>query len=521
MKILDPIHKHIHFSKEEEPFISAAALQRLRHIRQLGFAEFAFPGATHSRFLHSLGAAHLAGRAFDSLDFQGLLSLEKQKSFRRLIRLAALLHDIGHGPFSHISEMLFPPLKDLQIPFSLKDKKQAGKNFDKAALRDSVSPDSVPQDSVPPDHVPPDRRAAERGRSKDTAKNPPDIQARREGGGTQNQQPFPLKQQARHEHWTVKWILSPCFSDLFKSLDLDPRLPAHLIDENVELENEDFFISQGLNFKPLLKQLISSDLDMDRMDYLQRDSFFCGADFGFCDHEWILNNLKIHIQEGSVFLAVSQKAVYSVESFFLGRRHMGLAIYFHSKMTVLDAMLQRWFKEGGSGFSLPLSFEGWLGATDHALFESLRADSTNEWAKGIIENRPYESILEVSYTPAPPSTEPRRQTYPKGRTAAPDALSTKAEGEERLSRAKEKLRALGVPYLHANSAEHVKKLYVSKAARRFPVYIVEADGKKAFPLQTMLPHIFNPKGHVLLMDRLYVPRTEKQGLKNEKPFRGA
>ena len=80
------------------------------------------------------------------------------------------------------------------------------------------------------------------------------------------------------------------------------------------------------------------------MDYLQRDSFFCGTDYGFCDHDWILNNLQIYISEDQAFMGVGQKAVYSVESFFLGRRHMGVAVYFHNKMVAMDKMLHCYFK---------------------------------------------------------------------------------------------------------------------------------------------------------------------------------
>ena len=95
MRILDPIHKYITFSEEEDRLIDSVIFQRLRHIRQLGFAEFAFPGAVHNRFLHSLGVCHLAGRAFDSIRFlDPLLTSQKKREFRKLIRLSALLHDI-------------------------------------------------------------------------------------------------------------------------------------------------------------------------------------------------------------------------------------------------------------------------------------------------------------------------------------------------------------------------------------------------------------------------------------------
>ena len=128
MRILDPVHKYIFFSDQEAALIDSAVLQRLRYIRQLGFAEYAFPGAVHSRFLHSLGVCHLAGKAFDALmrSKPQFLSKSKEKDFRQIVRLAALLHDIGHGPLSHISETAMPDLERLSLPYrSSSDKQRA------------------------------------------------------------------------------------------------------------------------------------------------------------------------------------------------------------------------------------------------------------------------------------------------------------------------------------------------------------------------------------------------------------
>ena len=421
MRILDPIHKYITFSDCEGHLIDSVIFQRLRYIRQLGFAEFAFPGAIHSRFLHSLGVCHLAGRAFDSLYLlDDLLSPQKKKDFRQLVRLAALLHDIGHGPLSHISETAMPLLSDLSLPsFALKENDK--------------------------------------------------------------------KTKATHEHYTIKLILESELKSKIRVVGVEPECVAHLIDDRISFSDKDFFISKGVDFKPILKQIISSDLDMDRMDYLQRDSFFCGTDYGFCDHEWILNNLRVYIQKDRAFLGIGQKAVYSVESFFLGRRHMNLAIYFHNKMVAMDEMLCHYFDSSDCDFYIPTSLEDYIHCTDFSLFENLRSNFyKNEWARRIIEKKPYERIYEVEYV------------YPE-----------KEEKFEKFQKVTLFLEKQGIPFIHTNSLAHTKKLYFIQGENSFPLYIVDESTGSAVSLRERMK-MFNQKEHVLLMDRMYIPPEDKE-----------
>ncbi|PSG98768.1 MAG: metal-dependent phosphohydrolase [Nanohaloarchaea archaeon SW_7_43_1] len=98
MDIQDAVHGYINLSEEEKKIVDSPAFQRLRRIRQLGFTSLIYPSATHTRFQHSLGVTHLTGKFADSLN----LKHEKRKE----LRLAALFHDTGHGPFSHVSEMM-------------------------------------------------------------------------------------------------------------------------------------------------------------------------------------------------------------------------------------------------------------------------------------------------------------------------------------------------------------------------------------------------------------------------------
>lgn len=94
--VRDPVHGFVHLDGKEADILSSRILQRLRGIRQLAFAHLVYPGAHQTRFEHSLGVCHIAGLLAEQFD----LAAED----RRLVRLAALVHDIGHGPFSHISE---------------------------------------------------------------------------------------------------------------------------------------------------------------------------------------------------------------------------------------------------------------------------------------------------------------------------------------------------------------------------------------------------------------------------------
>ena len=106
-RIYDPIHGFIELDEGEVGLLSAAVVQRLRRLRQLGLAYLAFPSAEHSRFSHALGALAIGTRAFDALRVHSPEAFDSERAFlekRRLLRAALLLHDLGHGPFSHACE---------------------------------------------------------------------------------------------------------------------------------------------------------------------------------------------------------------------------------------------------------------------------------------------------------------------------------------------------------------------------------------------------------------------------------
>jgi len=336
-EVRDPIHGAITLDASELSILDHPLVQRLRHIKQLGFSDLSFPGATHNRYLHSVGAMHLGGRAFEALFTHGpasSLSSERRRSLRRLVRTAALLHDVGHAPFSHASEFAMPLLEDLDV-------------------------------------------------------------------GAYKQQPelYPGDRQATHEDYTVKIITD---SSLTGVLEEHCQLPAGavagLIDPKLPVERS-WYEADGINWRPLLQQLISSELDVDRMDYLARDSHFAGVHYGVFDVGWLMNHLGYHLVEDSAYLALEGRAIYAFDDFLIARYHMFLMVYFHHRSVGYEEMLKRYLRSGGDGYALPAAVENYADYDDNQLTSHLRA-STDEWARRIVERREYKLLIEQHGDPS-------------------------------------------------------------------------------------------------------------------------
>ena len=202
--------------------------QRLRRIQQMGFANLVYPGAVHTRLLHSLGAYHLMCNALAVLKGKGIAITENEELGAKM---AILLHDVGHGPFSHALENI---------------------------LIENLDHESV-------------------------------------------------------------------------SLQIMQLLNKEL---NGEL-NTAIAIFTNLYPKKFLHQLVSGQLDVDRMDYLNRDSFFTGVSEGVIGYDRIIHMLTVHNGE----LMVQEKGIYSIEKFLVARRLMYWQVYLHKTVVSAESML--------------------------------------------------------------------------------------------------------------------------------------------------------------------------------------
>ncbi|MCB0370981.1 MAG: HD domain-containing protein, partial [Bdellovibrionales bacterium] len=301
--------------------------QRLRSIKQLGFSEFSFPGATHNRYIHSLGVCHLAGKIFDSI-FRAypFAKSGKKIQLRQVCRLGALLHDLGHGPLSHTTEQVMPKLKELDL--------------------------KIYQDI--------------------------NVKNRR----------------ANHEDYTLKILTdSPMANIIDEQFEFSPYHIACLIDKSLP-DKDDFFIVGNMDFRPILSQIVSSELDADRMDYLERDSYFCGTNYGKVDIEWLIQNLTFRVLDQKLYLAIGRRALYSFDDFLISRHHMYLMVYFHHKSIIYEEMLNKYLTSKDCEFFIPADVNEYIKYNDYKLYEHL-ASSTNPWAQRIALRRPFKVLFEM------------------------------------------------------------------------------------------------------------------------------
>lgn len=330
MRIRDPIHGTLSVSDEEKAVIDSRFYQRLRGVRQLGFGDMAFPGATHTRHAHSLGAMHVASRLFDAVAARADLPRDVCTRFRAAVRLAVLCHDLGHMPLSHASESIAPARTRLKLPPWL-------------------------------------------GES-------------------------PEGKLASHEDFTAKILLDSSLADLirehFGPLGVTPEAVVGLI-SGCEPPGGLTFLHQGVDWTPLMRALVSGELDADRMDYLLRDSFYTGVNYGRYDLDWIVNNVNPAVKDGRAYLALSKAAAFAFEDFLLSRYHMFVSVYLHHTAVSFDYMLRRYYEEAPGEFEIPAEPEDFLLCDDAALAYTLRR-SKNRWAQRIVSRRGFKLLVQFT-----------------------------------------------------------------------------------------------------------------------------
>ena len=362
MHIRDPIHGAIEITADERALLDSPQVQRLRNVKQLGFADLAFPGATHTRYAHGLGAMAVATKVFDALAPRLSLEAADRDRFRQTLRLAVLFHDLGHPPLSHATERIMPQVADLRVP--------------EWAAR-----------------APKDRRAD-------------------------------------HEDYTLKLVLDSGLAaeirKRFSARGIEAPHVAALICGRPP-PGPDPFRSRGRDLHPLLRQVVSGELDADRMDYLQRDSFYTGVNYGKFDADWIIQNLESVEREGRVHLALQHRAVFAFEDFLLSRYHMFLSVYFHYASVGYEQLLQRYYDTSGGEYSLPADVDEYLLHDDVALIAALRA-SKNPWALRVVRRQGYRLLIEQGPflgSATPEELDRREQAL---REAGIDAFTTVSRG---------------------------------------------------------------------------------------------
>jgi HD superfamily phosphohydrolase len=297
----DPVHGFIRADPFEAALIRTRALQRLRAVHQLGFTYLVFPGAEHSRFSHALGAMALAGRVYDALAAKsvGLLEPGAQSRERRLVRVAALLHDVGHAPFSHSAEELFETgIDHEEMTRRLVRHEELASVFEQWG--EGITPDDV---------------------------------CRLLGGG-------------------------------------------------------------GDGIDQLLSQIISGELDVDKMDYLLRDSLFCGVRYGHFDLERLLDTMLAieDSQLGRWGIGVDEGGVHALEALVMARYYMFTQVYFNVTGKVLELHLNQWLQQSKLRWrSAPAAF---LEQDDVEILARMRRSSSIH-ARAIVERQHYRLAFET------------------------------------------------------------------------------------------------------------------------------
>jgi HD superfamily phosphohydrolase len=301
LSLRDPVHGFVRADPLEAALVNSRPVQRLRFIHQLGFTFLVFPGAEHSRFSHVLGAMHLAGRVYDALcsKGEGVLPGGTRAPERRLVRVAALLHDLGHAPFSHSAEDLF------------------------------------------------------------------------EGG-------------IDHEEMTRRLLGTPEIEGIFAQHG-----------EGISTADVRRLLSGGGSpTERLLAQMVSGELDVDKMDYLLRDSLYCGVRYGTYDLDRLLETmLPLEDPEtGEWGIGVEEGGVHALEALVMARYYMFTQVYFNVTGKALELHFNEWLKENGVLWAA--GPEDFLAQDDVSVWAAMRT-SDSVHARAVVERRHFPVAFET------------------------------------------------------------------------------------------------------------------------------
>jgi HD superfamily phosphohydrolase len=330
--IKDPVHHYIKIYEEDLTIIDTPLFQRLRNIHHLGTGYLTYPGATHTRFEHSLGVAELGISVLDHIiaNSEDTWDIEPKKleNMKKTLRCACLLHDIGHSPFSHTCEQFFQNncLELVDYLTSRLDFCQHHTLRPKAT--DVKTKDILREKSI----------------------------------------------SSTHEVMGCFIVLTQYESKL-KDMGVNPSEVCALILGEVDKNIDPAYL---IHYK-ILANILNSPIDVDKFDYLLRDNYMTGADLVSLDRERLLSAYTINTGD----LVLSSKAVSIAINLIVARQQVAMWIYQHHKVVFTTALLQRIVKKlieceliDGNYFTVQNIISNLI--DDYDLIGIIRANSTNK-----------------------------------------------------------------------------------------------------------------------------------------------
>ena len=315
----DPVHGLVYVSEDEKKIIDSTPFQRLRNIRQLATTYLVYHGAEHTRFGHSIGVMHLVTRVFDSVTSKlpEVFRPDHKENkiviawYRQILRLIALTHDLGHAPFSHATEDLFA-------------KGYEHEHYTKRIIEETIIAEYIN-----------------------------DI-------GDKLHKELANTMQVTTDELIEKYNVRP----------ITPQLLWMIYGEKPSVRNSEYIWPDFV----FLKSFMDGELDCDKMDYLLRDSLFCGVTYGKYDLERFISTLEIYKNEDEkvLLLAISSGGVQVFEEFVLARYFMFIQVYFHKTRRYFDKLLVEGLKEILPAGKFPVEIEEYLSWDDARVISEMK-----------------------------------------------------------------------------------------------------------------------------------------------------
>ena len=314
MHFRDPIHGFIPVNFWERKIIDSQPFQRLRHIKQLSLTYLVYHGAEHTRFGHSIGVMHLVSKAFQGVvnNNSDLFSKGQKEWYEQILRLMALTHDLGHAPFSHGSEAVFP-------------EKLSHEDYTEKIIKETVIAEYIQE------------------------------------------------------------IGNEFVQKYGEGYNITPELICSVY-RGRNISNPDFIF---------LRKFLDSELDCDKMDYLLRDSYYCGVNYGKFDLERLVATLTVHKEDNNLYLAIKKGGLYAFEEFVLARYFMFIQVYFHKTRRFLDKALVEFLKKNLVNGKYPKDVHSYLEWNDGKVWQLINnIEHRDEYADRLINRKIMKCVYE-------------------------------------------------------------------------------------------------------------------------------